>query len=138
MITDRVHEKIGTWLLKQEDEARAFSYRRHVLESAYEMFILKKMRYEIMISAAICLIIFVLFNDELIRWTAFILFFTVNFCSAMILAKTSLADGEEYCQSYVDKKLGKGQYNKIIHTLHLRQFDKDFKKKFKLQKHSRK
>jgi len=119
-----MHERIGDWLLKQEDEAKPYSNKVFILERAYESYILKKIWIYLLLVFIICLAIIIVFTDPIVEWLCLLIFFMTGLIAAIIVSRKHMSEGEEYARIFVDKRLGKGQYNKIIHKLHSRSIHK--------------
>jgi len=114
MLSDKLHESLGSWLLKREDEARVGSHKRFVLDRAYESYLLKQSRYYLVAASIIYLVMGIVFND-MIAWLLGAMFFLITGVIVIIaISERDIRLAEGYARDYVDKRLGRGQYDRMI------------------------
>jgi hypothetical protein len=106
--------KFGDWLLKQEDEAGFYSYKRSYIPVVREGYIYNKLKYYFLGLVLINGIILLLSQNVLV-WIITLIsdFIIVTALLIMIPIKYSV-EMDEYSRTEFDKMYGKGKYDEVM------------------------
>jgi hypothetical protein len=96
------------------------SHKRFILDRAYEAYLLKQAKYYLITSFLIYLFIAIIFNETLVWLIGTIFFLITGVIILMVIAERDISKAQDYVRIYVDKRLGKGQYEKMIRLMHER------------------
>lgn len=118
--------RFGNWLLKQEDKAGIFSYRRETAGVLAETYFYKKLKYYLLGMLIISMLLIILVDNNILiialeHKIVFLIIISIDFIITLLLAyliKIKYSDEmKEYIRTEYDKIYGEGKYEETIRKM---------------------
>ncbi|MGV8141745.1 MAG: hypothetical protein ACP5NW_04875 [Candidatus Woesearchaeota archaeon] len=116
------HDTFGDRMLKYEDEARLFSFRRQTLSNIQKGYVSKKLtETHLFWPSIIILVIGSLLNNIIVVIIGAVLFFASNIISLIKARTDDLSAEEKYVRAGFDKEYGEGKYDETMENIRKRE-----------------